>query len=107
MTNRTRSGIGIGFCCDATVLSLSGPSLWNQHRAAPDLAVMQVLERLVRLAQTVFLRRQMNQSTIGHRHHLAQLGISPDQFPDDVFLVGDHVDSRYLDLPAITDDVIE
>src|SRR5258708_20970719 len=102
MTNRTRWGICIGFCCDATALSLSDPSLWNQHRTAPDLAVVQVLERLIRLAQTVFLRRQMNQSTIGQRHQLDQFGISADQIADDGFLAGDHVDGWQLDLPAIS-----
>src|SRR5471032_1362733 len=107
MTRRTRSGIGIESCCSATAPSLVSPSLWNQHRAAPDLAVMEVLERLVRLAQTVFLRREMNQSTIGQRHQLDQRGIGTDQIADDSFLAGDHVDGRQLDLSAITDDVIE
>src|SRR5471032_633113 len=107
MTRRTRSGIGIESCCSATAPSLSDGTLWNQHCAAPDLAVMKVLERLVRLAQTVFLRREMDQSTIGQRHQLDQLGIGADQVADNSFLTGDHVDGRQLDLPAIANDVIE
>src|SRR6218665_228972 len=38
--------------------------LRNQHCAALDLAVVQVLERLVRLTQAIFPGCQMNQSAI-------------------------------------------
>ena len=78
----------------------------HKHRAAVDLAIVQVVQGVVRGGELVLLCREFDQPAVGERHQLHEFGPGAYEIADDVALRDDHVHSRNADVLAVADHVI-
>ena len=71
-----------------------------------DLAIVQIVQRVVGGAELVFAGMKRHEAPVRQRHQLDKFGIGADEIADDGLFRGDHVDSRNVDFSAITHDVV-
>src|SRR3984957_6166848 len=86
---------------------LSVGLLRDQHGAPMDASMMQVVQSIVGLVESVFFGMEIDEAAMRERHQFDEFGVGAYQVADDGLFRRDHVDGRELDLAAITHNVLE
>src|SRR5712671_1429000 len=85
---------------------LAANFLRDQNGAPMNMPMMQIMKRIVGLAELVFFGMEVDEAAIRQRHQLDEFGVGANQIADDGLFRRDHVDGRELDLAAVTYDVV-
>src|SRR5882672_2837963 len=85
---------------------LAANFLRDQNGAPMDTPMMQIMKRIVGLAELVFFGMEIDETAIRERHQFNEFSISATQIADAALFRRNHVDGRELDLAAITSAVL-